>query len=270
MKKKAITVVLIFLFVNTAGYLLRYFELDTYIIIIGFRFHFSSLLPFIFIAGYIKSGFLKNIFVEYESKSAWSIILLICIPLAVVVGVSFLFGKIDSGDPEYFYEFGLSSIIDFPVYLLWNVPQLIMFYLFLHWVSQNHGYGFTKIFIVLILLFLYEFIPLPEKKYNFIQLADFILAAAVFSLLFTRIRNIYWFCITGFTFLWLNLLIFGSNSKLLINILFASQYENWEGFIIVRGFLTEYTFAINMLTFITTIILIDHLFKRSNNLSAGK
>lgn len=270
MKKKTLTVVLIFLFVNAAGYLLRYFELDTYIIIIGFRFHFSLLLPFIFIAGYIKSGFLKNIFVEYESKSVWSIILLICFPLAIVPGVLFLFGEIDLGDPEYFYEFGLSSIPDFPVYLLWNAPQLIMLYLFIRRVIGNQGSELTKIFIVIILLFAYEFIPLPEKKYDFVQLADFILAAAAFTLLLTRIRNVYWFCVTGFTTLWLNLLIFGSNSKLLINILFASQYEYWEGFVTVSSFLTRYTFPMYMLIFILTIILLNHFSKRSNNLSAGK
>ena len=35
-------------------------------------------------------------------------------------------------NPEYFYEFGLSSIADFPVYLIWNSFQLFFLYQFLY------------------------------------------------------------------------------------------------------------------------------------------
>ena len=36
--------------------------------------------------------------------------------------------------------------------------------------------------------------------------------------------------ISLFSIFWIGILAFGSNSKSLINILFAAQYNNWEGF----------------------------------------
>jgi hypothetical protein len=50
--------ILALIIVNAAGLCLRFFNLSTYIIIIGFRFHLSFILPFIIV---FRSDFLPYI-----------------------------------------------------------------------------------------------------------------------------------------------------------------------------------------------------------------
>ena len=117
--------------VSAAGIVLRYYNLDTYIIIIGFRFHISLILPFLIVFRKSQLSFIKQIFVAPHHKRTVLPLLWVLLPVIIVTGVLFLIHKIDIGDPDYFYEFGLSSIIDYPIYLLLEFSAVILsFYLF--------------------------------------------------------------------------------------------------------------------------------------------
>ena len=96
--------------VNASGLTLRYFNLNPYMIIMGFRFHLCLALPLLIILNpnfihYVKISFLKP-----KSIKPLFPLCLIILPLLMEAGGLYYLQKIDVGDPEYFYEFGISSI----------------------------------------------------------------------------------------------------------------------------------------------------------------
>jgi hypothetical protein len=225
------------LITNVAGFFLRFYKLDTYFILIGFRFHIGLCLPFLLLFYKTDLHFVKSFFVSPIYKRYSIIIIIVIIPLLTIY-LSLYFSKNFSiGDPDYFYEFGLSSIVDFPIYLVWNLPQLLMVFLFLNSVKQKNQ--FIKITLLVILLFAFEFIPIREKI-NYIALASLLLSSLIIALLITNFRNIYLFALSVFSIFWFSILSFGSSSKELINILFAAKYEAWEGFFEINKKFTDY------------------------------
>ena len=214
---------------NAAGITLIYFGLDKYFIFLGFRFHLSAVLPFLFLP------YGKNFHTLFEAikkpvfKLKFLPVLWLIISLAVLLIPLYLLNKIELGDPDYFYEFGLSSIFDFPLYLIWNFPQLCLLFMTLLFISRMSSLHYLNAFIGCTLLFLYEFIPLnieisiPE----IITLISISLTACFFV---TRLQNIYWFAIVIFSSVWSIVLLFGSRSASIINIFFAREYDSWEGF----------------------------------------
>jgi hypothetical protein len=146
------------------------------------------------------------------------------------VGGLYLLHKIDLGDPEYFYEFGISSIADYPIYVIWNFPQMILLYLFLASVSSISRFRFITVTVVIFLLFVFELVPINKTIILYWNLGVLISCSIIYSILINYYRNIYWFGISLFTLMWFVILAFGSSSKTMINLLFASQYDNWDGF----------------------------------------
>jgi len=227
-----------------AGILLKFFGLNTYIILIGFRFHIGCVIPFLFIAGTSLLPYIKKAFVDPPFKRHFIFLLMIFLPLIIVMGGMYLMKIVELGDPEYFYEFGLSSIIDYPLYLVWNSIQLIMLYFFLVSIAETIKEPFIAVFLSLIFLFGYEFFPLEKESLQFIDMGIFVLISIIVSLLIIKYRNVYWFPVILFSLLWSSVLLFGSSSKGIINNLFASQYSNWEGLFDVSKNISPYSIAI--------------------------
>ncbi|HSP87981.1 MAG TPA: hypothetical protein VLN45_07590, partial [Ignavibacteriaceae bacterium] len=128
------------------------------------------------------------------------------------------------------------------IYLLWNTPQLFIFFIFMSTVITSPKYKFVKAFLVIFFLFLYEIIPIEIliktstinfEKINYIPFVSFFFVSLLGGLFISRIKNIYLFTLVLFTVLWGIILSFGSSSETLINMLLASQYEAWTGFITV-------------------------------------
>jgi hypothetical protein len=227
---KAWKLILAVLLVNVTGLILRYFNLSTYIIVIGFRFHLSFVLPFMVVFHSYYLPDIKRYFLKPEWKKVSFYLLLILLPLIIETAVLYIFQKIDLGDPEYFYEFGISSIADYPLYLIWNFPQMILLFFFLVTVSSNSRYQFITVALVIILLFAFELVPITKSIILYKELGILISCSIIFSIVINYYRNIYLFGISLFTLFWMAILLFGSNSKTMINLLFASQYDYWEGF----------------------------------------
>jgi hypothetical protein len=152
------------------------------------------------------------------------------LPLLIEAGGLYILQKIDIGDPDYFYEFGISSIADYPIYLIWNFPQMILFFFFLVSVSSISKFKFFTVAAAIFLLFAFELVSINKTIIPFRDLGILISCCIIYSILINYYRNIYWFGVSLFTLLWLAILAFGSSSKTMINLLFASQYNNWEGF----------------------------------------
>jgi hypothetical protein len=247
--------------VSAAGIVLRYYNLDTYIIIIGFRFHISLILPFLIVFRKSQLPFIKQIFVAPHHKRTVLPLLWVLLPVIIVTGVLFLIHKIDIGDPDYFYEFGLSSIIDYPIYLLWNFPQLFCLFIFLALTSTVSRKNFLLVSSITFLVFAFEFIPFKIGNIDYFGIASLVLISISVGLLIKYFQNIYWLTISIFSIFWLHFLIFGSTSGEIVHILFASQYSGWDGFLEINKWALPYLLPAQ-LVFTLLLILISSFFRK--------
>lgn len=224
------SIILALIVINSIGILLKYFGLSTYLIFFGFRFHLSLFLPVLIVARRNQKDLIKNIFIRPAYKKSLFYICLLILPISILFAALYIAKKIELGNPEYFYEFGLSSIVDFPIYLVWNSIQLMFFYTFLIIVSSESLFKFLSVVLIFISLFAYEFIPLNRESLDYHQIASLILFALVTGIQVKYFQNIYWLIIFSFSILWLNVLMLGSKSEMIIKLFFAAQYNSWEGF----------------------------------------
>ncbi len=229
-RKILVQIILAVFFVNAAGLVLRHFNLDSYIILAGFRFHLSLVLPIFFIFKFIDFEKLKQTLLHPAYNKTFQPLGWIFLPIIILLAVLFFFKKIEIGDPDYFYEFGLSSVVDYPIYFVWNFPQLLTISAFLVLIQPSIKSRFTATAVILFSLFAFEFIPLGKAEIDVAGLLSLLFASVLTGLLVKYFQNIYWLSIIIFTAFWANLLSFGSSSPVMIHTLFASQYESWDGF----------------------------------------
>ncbi len=256
------SVIYAIVFTNLIEVILKKFDLDTYIILAGFRFHLIMIMPvfFIFRANqfdYIKKILLKPLYNKTFQPIGW-----IFLPLIIILILLYILKLIKIGDPEYFYEFGFSSIIDFPIYLLWNLPQLLIALIFFIVIQPLFKYQLAATTIIIIALWILEFIPMNKEKINIYGLMSLFFSAAVISLIIKYFQNIYWISIIIFSILWSNLLAFGSKSQTLIHILFAATYNSWDGFFEVSKGLINFLLPAQIL--ITIILISFSILKRKH------
>lgn len=260
-KLKPFPLLLAVIALNAAGILLRYFQLDPYMILVGFRFHISFILPLLIVFRKDQLAFIKQIFVDPHHKRTVLPLLWILFPVIILTGVLYYLHKADISDPEYFYEFGLSSVIDYPVYLLWNFPQLFCFFIFLALASTSSGKKFLLVSFITFLTFTFELAPFSLKSVNYLGIISLLFFSMSIGLLIKYFQNIYWFAIVIFSIFWIHFLAFGSGSEEIIHLLFASQYSSWDGFLEVNKLFAPYLLSIQLIiTFI--LILVSSFFRK--------
>jgi hypothetical protein len=216
------------LITNAAGYCLKFFKLDDYLILLGFRLKLCFILPALFFIGGGSLSLLKNtVLTSFKNKFLLQSVLFI-LPLIIFTGLFYLTGKIDLGDPEYFYEFGLSSIFDLPVYFIWNLPQLLCFVLIIKLIASSGGSKFSAMLFA-VLIFSYRFIPVKGEAVNIPAIAGYLITAITAGLAAVFFRNPLAAAFSIFFMTWSYFLFWGTGSAEAIHILFASKYDTWEG-----------------------------------------
>lgn len=266
MNKRSIVVpvLLSIIVVNAAGAALKYFEQPAYIILMGFRFHISAVLPFIFVISRLNSMFIKNEFINPGYKKNYPFVMSLFLLPFLIAAVLYYLEYLDIGDPEYFYEFGMSSIVDLPVYLIWNAPQLIMFYLFLTVIYENVKLKKIFVFGAAIIPFLFEFIPVDGTMPDLYSAGCLLIMGILNMMIINKFRNIYWFVVFNFLLLWMPLLLFGSESASLVKIIFASRYNIWEGFLELNKKISIYAIPGFILSVSIIFALFYFLTKKEN------
>lgn len=259
--------ILILLLVNTAGFLLRLYDLDPYFILLGFRFHLSFFIPVLFL---FNKKLRQTAVSPIKHPGRFSVMPFILVFLSAVLVFSVFYFKdyIKIADPDYFYELGLSSLIDLPVYLIWNLPQFIILAAFIYSISAGKKAGYLSAFIVLILLFAFQLIPLGKEKFSLLNAAYLGSSAVLFALMFINIKNIYIAAGTVFFSIWIFILLSGSPSEMMVRIFLGNQYENWEGFITVNKEWKEYFYLIY--AGIQLILILGYILINAYNNRAAK
>ncbi|MDR3628367.1 MAG: hypothetical protein P4L45_16100 [Ignavibacteriaceae bacterium] len=250
-KVKITLIILSVLIVNTGGLLLKYYGFDAYIIFAGFRFYISLVLPFIIVYSNSRLGILKNSLVHPPYNKTFQPLGWIFLPLIIMLASLYVFKQIEIGDPDYFYEFGLSSIIDYPIYIIWNLPQLLLFGLFLVVIQPALKFNLFYLFLTAMSCFIFAFIPLDKSAPDFTGIISFLFIIASAVLILKYFQNVYWYSIIIFTIIWGNILAFGSSSPTMIHLLCASKYNSWDGFFDVSKNIHQYLLPIQLaITFV--------------------
>ncbi len=255
-----ILALIIVLLVNSLGLFLRLNDYDRFFILFGFRFHLSTILPLLIF--FKKNSFsdAKEFFLNSKIKFGFLIFILILLAVALVPAVLYLFNLAKISDPDFMYELGFSSIFDFPVYLIWNLPQLIILNLFLFLIAKNLRFQFPVILIFLFLLFAYEIIPADLKNIDYQNLIIYSGIIVFYSVILSISKNIILSASVLFTLIWSNILISGSKIDFLIKIFIAKNYNEWEGFFKLKfDFLNDYSILIQsfilLISFLTALLL---------------
>jgi hypothetical protein len=239
-KVSAARIILAVLCVTLAGLILKYFELNAYIILLGFRFHLSAVLPLFLVFKKQHLTLLKESFLHPQNKLFVRPILVFVLLTIFLNAVLYFTELIEIGDPEYFYELGLSSIVDYPIYLVWNTPQLIFLFLFLSIVKRSFKNNFVIILFALIFPFSYEIISIKEFSFDHVSMSSLILMSLIAVILIKHYENVYLFVILCFSLLWTAVLAYGSSSETLINIFLAARFTEWEGFFTVKKIIADF------------------------------
>ncbi|HEX2983626.1 MAG TPA: hypothetical protein VHO28_08800 [Ignavibacteriales bacterium] len=227
-------VILAVIIVNTAGLTLKYFGLTDYVILLGFRFHLGLAIPLLIYYLFAKETYIKKYFTGPELKNLWSILFIGLVPILMEV-VLLLLSIAKIGDPLYFYEFGLTSIVDFPVYFIWNLPQLLLLTLFiLNALEDKKNYSLAA--VIFFALFLYQGVTFSKEiTVNYQALVFLFSTAFLIWAGLAYFSSILEITSALFFIIWGAILINGSSSQVLINIFFAKNYSSWEGFLLWTG-----------------------------------
>lgn len=228
-KKEVLTrAILALIITNALGYLLKFFALDDYVILLGFRVKLNLMLPCLFFLNYNLLSELKETAVSAVKNKIPLQLFIFLLPFAVFLGGFYIAGKADLGDPEYFYEFGLSSIFDFPIYVIWNLPQLICFIILAKYIAEKLNSKTTAL-IFIVLFSAYHLIPVKGDVFDPVSFAGFIIGAVAAGLIILNFKNPFSAAISLFFLLWSYFLFWGTGSKEAIHLLLAKRYDAWEG-----------------------------------------
>ncbi len=257
MKKVSVSVYFLLLIVLTGiNLVLRYFALPNYFFILGFRFY-GIILPIgIFLYFYLKWEPFKQSLYFFSFKKFYRYIFFILIPPVIIIGGLFLLNKIELGDPDFFYELGLSSLVDFPIYFIWNLPQFFILYTLLQTVESSFRLKILPNFILLFFFFLPEFPSVPKITVDVFSAISFSLFLFAVSLLINKKKNSLTFSFYIFTTLWMVLLLFGSTSELLLQTFLAKTYTVWDGFFEINKKFSSYIVPIYFTLTLTPIIFL--------------
>ncbi len=242
-------------------FLLSFLDLPGFIIIAGFRFHAAIIIPIIFFLLRSNSEPLIDSLKNFSLKGLVFGILVSFFSLFSVLGYLFFTQNISYKEPDLFYELGLSSIVDFPIYFIWNFVEIFVLSTLINKFFNDSRFGQILVFIFLLIIFSPEHYKYQKDEFNYISSIEFFISFVIVSIVVIRFKSIYTISIILFFLFWLGLLVFGTESITLVKLFFGKNYTEWNGFFIVNKIFKPYTF----LTYLSIISLI-FLFKRQERL----
>lgn len=250
--------ILYILIVNILGFILKSYGLDRHIIFLGFRFHLVTTLPVFLLFNKKIFADVIQYFKQIDFHKGFYPVFVVFLSAVVLPAVLYFANLTKYTDPDYLYELGASSVIDYPIYLIWNLPQMLVFTAFLYYISRNLKFKFLIVFFVTMFSFAYEFIPKDVSTIPLNDIYILILASLLLSICSLRL-NIYLCSIIMITIFWAHILVFGNLSVVLLNLLLARNYNTWEGILVPDKILGNYILliqlSITIILFLPTLLL---------------
>ncbi|MDP3683930.1 MAG: hypothetical protein Q8S01_08350 [Ignavibacteria bacterium] len=231
MKKIPVSIYfLLLLILPGLNFALRFFNLPNYFFFIGFRFYGIIFLAGLFLFFYQGLEAIKQTLLSISFKKLLRIFFYVLIPPVVIISTLFVLKKIELGDPDYFYELGLSSFVDFPLYFVWNFPQFFILFTLLKTIEFSFKLKILPNFLLLLLFFLPEIFIFPKISVSVVAAVCSAILFLAISLFVNKKSNPLSFTLYFFITVWMALLLFGSQSETLLQLFLAKTYTTWDGF----------------------------------------
>lgn len=174
---------------------------------------------------YTGSVFTRTNLLPAGGKALMSIISLWTLTLAA----GYLTGYLEFTEPDFMYELALTSLVDFPVYVIWNALFLLTPFLYIRSASGTKKSGLFFVSLLFPLLFALQIYQFPVTKAAAEDYISLLLIITGFIFLINTAGSILSYLLTSYFLLWVNLIAFGTESKFLLNTILASRYQSWEG-----------------------------------------
>ena len=274
MKRKILTIIVLFLSYNLIFFLQDLLKSELQIYLLGFRFNLFLLVN-LGIIYFHREKFGKYFVYLKQIGKFKNWLLTFFVPIlatAFTLGLIKLLGySLKFKKPEFLIEFGLSSLVDLPIYFLWNLPFLLSTLLVIVFVIDD--FKFLKILGVS-LLFTFGFISvqpiLSFEKINFEKLSylPLIFAYTIFNLTILRTYRSFW--VASFSVLisiYSFVLVFGSTNVFVIKTFFARMYTEWDGLFVFKKldvYLIDLLYSGLIILFAILFFIFDK--KKNNNL----
>lgn len=225
------------LFTNLIIIFSFHFEFIPQVYFLGFRLNLFILLNLLLIFLYYKKLTIELLlpFKTFGKFKHWITAFLIPVMISgIVIGAAYIFGEVKVPKLKYFYEFGMTSLLDFPMYFVWTLPFIFsMIYIwFIVLDTQNY---FSK--VINSILISLSFSGFYLYNYDKVEIGDYVIyflltsSVVLFNYSFFKWSRSLWAAsfsifMTIFSFV----LVFGSSNEFLIRTFFARNYNKWEGF----------------------------------------
>lgn len=188
-----------------------------------------------------------------------------------LVSILFLNTKFKFKKPDFWVEFGLSTLTDIPIYYLWNLPLLLSAIIVITLLLDD--FKFLKVLGISLLLSLSFVLVMPITSFQKLDLRIFSFIPLIFGMIFYNLtihKTFHSFWISVFSILisiYSYVLVFGSSNSIVIKTFFARMYSNWSGLFVFKKFdvyLIDLFYSGLMILFALLFFIFDK--KKNDNL----
>ncbi len=238
--KKIVSIVLLILIYNLLFYLQYLLRTELQLYLIGFRLNFLFVFNLILIYYHreklpVITTYLKN----FGKIKNWILIFFIPVISSILsILLIIQIGTLKYRKPEFLIEFGLTALLDIPIYYLWNLPLLLSYIVLIILLIEKFTFPRTLLFtFVLTLSYLIPGLGIVTEKFQFLQLSNLILVFGMilFTISVLRFGSSAWLSIfAALISIYSFVLVFGSKNSFVINTFFARNYKEWEGIFSIK------------------------------------
>lgn len=140
--------------------------------------------------------------------------------------------------PDFLIEFGLTALVDLPIYYFWNLPFLLSAIVVIILLVEK--LSFLRILIFSILASLAFVFANGEKFLTKFEVVEFSFLLLIFALIFYNLsvlktyKSIWISVFSIMISIYSYVLVFGSKNSFVIKTFFARTYSEWEGIFTIK------------------------------------
>lgn len=224
------------LFTNLIIIFSFHFEFIPQVYFLGFRLNLFLLLNLILIFLYYKKLTIELLlpFKVFGKFKYWFAALSIPVLMSgIVISAAYIFGEVKIPKLKYFYEFGMTSLLDFPMYFVWTLPFIFSMIYVWFIVLDTPNYFSKVINSILISL---SFSGFYLYNYDKVDIGNYVIyflltsSVVLYNYSFYKwSRSLWATSFSTFMTIFSFVLVFGSSNEFLIRTFFARYYDKWEG-----------------------------------------
>lgn len=240
MIKRIVSIFSLVLLYNLVFYFQDLLKTDLQLYLIGFRLNLFLVFNLLLILCYRENLTVIRSYLKNPGKfKNWILIFFIPVFTSLLtILLIYQIGTLKYRKPEFLIEFGLTTLLDIPIYYLWNLPLLLSYLILIILMIEKFTFPRTLLFaFVLNLSFLIPGMGIWTTKFQFLLLSDLILifGMILFTLSVARFTGSAWLSIfSALISIYSFVLVFGSKNSFVIKTFFASTYKEWEGIFSIK------------------------------------